>query len=341
MKLIIKTLRLQISGSFATAHGQVSHRDALWVGLEQNGLTGWGEATCVQYYGITLERLIKALEQVRAPLEAMEMTHPEVVYEQLQPILATEPFAVCALDMAGYDLYGKINRLPTWKYLGLTTEPVPLSSLTIGLIPVDQAISFLEAHPWPVYKIKLGGPQDRQLVEAVRNRTSATIRVDANAGWTPAEAVEMSAFLKDLDVEFIEQPLPATDLAGIRIIQGKMALPIMADESCHLPDDVVKCSPYYDAINIKLMKCGGITPARTMISEARQLGLKIMIGCMTETSVGISAAAQLLPLVDYADIDGPFLLKEDPAEGVRLVHGVVTYPDTPGNGCTPSSHQVI
>ena len=332
MKLIIKTLRLQISGSFATAHGQVSHRDALWVGLEQNGLTGWGEATCVQYYGITLERLIKALEQVRAPLEAMEMTHPEVVYEQLQPILATEPFAVCALDMAAYDLYGKINRLPTWKYLGLTTEPVPLSSLTIGLIPVDQAISFLEAHPWPVYKIKLGGPQDRQLVEAVRRRSGATIRVDANAGWTPDEAIEMSAFLKDMDVEFIEQPLPADDGEGIRAIQGRMALPIMADESCHLPEDVGGCAPYYDAINIKLMKCGGITPARAMIREARQLGLKIMIGCMTETSVGISAAAQLLPLVDYADIDGPFLLKEDPAEGVWLEDGKVFYPDSPGNG---------
>lgn len=341
MKLIIKPLRLEISASFATAHGQVSHRDAVWVGLEQEGNTGWGEATCVQYYGITPERLFRALERVRTPLLTLEITHPEIVYEQLQPVLADEPFALCALDMAAYDLYGKLHGHPTWKYLDLSVESVPLSSLTIGLIPVDQAVEFLESNPWPVYKIKLGGLQDRQLVEAVRNRTSATIRVDANAGWTPAEAVEMSAFLKAMDVEFIEQPLPATDLAGIRIIQGKMALPIMADESCHLPDDVVKCSPYYDAINIKLMKCGGITPARTMISEARQLGLKIMIGCMTETSVGISAAAQLLPLVDYADIDGPFLLKEDPAEGVRLVHGVVTYPDTPGNGCTPSSHQVI
>lgn len=334
MKLIVKPLRLEIAGSFSTAHGQVSHRDALWVGLEQDGQTGWGEATCVHYYGITPERLQQALERVRTLLLSLEITHPEVVYEHLQPVLADEPFALCALDMAAYDLFGKLNSLTTWKYLDLSVASVPLSSLTIGLIPVDQAVAFLEANPWPVYKIKLGGPQDRQLVEAVRSRSNATIRVDANAGWTPEEAIKMSAYLRDMDVEFIEQPLPASDLAGIRAIQGKMALPIMADESCHLPSDVASCGQYYDAINIKLMKCGGITPARAMITEARQLGLKIMIGCMTETSVGISAAAQLLPLVDYADIDGPFLLKQDPAQGVRLIDGVVTYPDVPGNGCS-------
>ena len=154
----------------------------------------------------------------------------------------------------------------------------------------------------------------------------------ANTAWTAEQTIANAPRLKELGVEFIEQPLKATDWEGMKLVHNESVLPVIADESCHIEADVAYCYGFFHGVNVKLMKCGGITPARAMIREARQLGLKIMIGCMTETSVGISAAAQLLPLVDYADIDGPFLLKEDPAEGVWLEDGKVFYPDSPGNG---------
>jgi L-alanine-DL-glutamate epimerase-like enolase superfamily enzyme len=187
---------------------------------------------------------------------------------------------------------------------------------------------------WPVYKIKLGTPDDLQVVQALRAYTDAVFRVDANCAWTAEQTVSNSAALASLGVEFIEQPLNPDDWEGMRVVHARAALPIIADESCLTEADVDRCHGLFHGINIKLVKCGGLSPAWRMIARARQLGLQVMVGCMCESTVGISAIAQLLPLLDYADIDGALLLDRDIAAGVRLERGRIHYPQTSGCGVT-------
>jgi L-alanine-DL-glutamate epimerase-like enolase superfamily enzyme len=191
----------------------------------------------------------------------------------------------------------------------------------------------MQERPWPLYKIKLGRPDmDLVLVEALRQHTDAVFRVDANCGWSAAEAVIKSKALNALGVEFIEQPLPANDWEGAKTVYEQSVLPIIADESCIVESDVDRCAGYFHGVNIKLTKCGGLTPARRMIDRARELGLSVMVGCMTESSVGISAIAQLLPLLDYADLDGAMLIANDPATGVTFDYGKVVYAPENGTG---------
>jgi L-alanine-DL-glutamate epimerase-like enolase superfamily enzyme len=185
---------------------------------------------------------------------------------------------------------------------------------------------------WPIYKIKLGTDHDLEIVRELRKHTQATFRVDANCGWSAEQAIRFAPELKKLGVEFIEQPLKADQWEDLKRVGQQSALPIIADESCIVEGDVKRCHGVFQGINIKLVKCGGLTPARRMIAEARKLGLSVMVGCMTESTVGISAIAQLLPLLDYVDMDGAVLLAEDVAEGVRLERGKCVYPDAPGHG---------
>ena len=193
----------------------------------------------------------------------------------------------------------------------------------------------MEETPWPVYKIKLGTDRDVAIVSELRKHTDAVFRVDANCAWNARETIENAPALKELGVEFIEQPLPADDWKGMEVVAHHCALPVMADESCQQESDVDRCALHFNGINIKLTKCGGLTPARRMIQKARILGLKVMVGCMTESSVGISAIAQLLPQLDYVDMDGAMLLKEDIASGVQITEGgKVRFPKIGGTGVT-------
>ncbi len=185
---------------------------------------------------------------------------------------------------------------------------------------------------WPIYKIKLGTPDDLKIVRELRRHTTAVFRVDANCSWTVEETIANSRELKALGVEFIEQPLAAGNWEGMKRVFAESALPVMADESCLVEEDVPRCLGFFHGINIKLVKCGGMTPARRMIDAARRLGLKVMIGCMTESTVGISAIAQFLPLLDYVDMDGAMLIARDVASGVRLEKGRALFPDENGNG---------
>ena len=189
----------------------------------------------------------------------------------------------------------------------------------IGIDKIDVMVAKMNEFPeWPVYKVKLGTDHDLEIVRELRRHTKARFRVDANCGWSADETIRNSTALKELDVEFIEQPLPAGRWDEQRRVYAESALPVFADESCIVPTDVSKCAGFFHGINIKLVKCGGLTPARRMIAEARQLGLQVMVGCMTESTVGISAIAQLLPLLDYVDMDGALLLARDIADGVTI-----------------------
>lgn len=211
-------------------------------------------------------------------------------------------------------------------------DKTPLTDYTIGIDTIDKMVAKMKEKPWPIYKIKLGTGQDLEIVTALRKHTDAILRVDANAAWTADEALAKLPALKDLGVELVEQPLAKDDWEGMKRLFDASPLPLIADESCVKEEDVQKCHGHFHGINIKLTKCSGITPARRMINTARSMDMKVMIGCMNESTVGSAAIAHLMPLLDYVDMDGPLLLSEDIATGLQYDFGKVTVSDQPGLG---------
>ena len=335
MQLKLHSFVLPLAHTFTISRESITSQPTLVVELIQDGVSGYGEATSNKYYGFTIERMARDLAALKPQLEATTLGEPAELWSQVAPALADDPFALCALDQAAHDLWGKLQGQPVWKVWGLSTEKTPLSNYTIGIDTIEVMVAKLnEFAGWPIYKIKLGTDRDVEIVRALREHTDATFRVDANCGWTADQTIAYAPQLKQLGVEFIEQPLKADRWDDLRRVRAESVLPIVADESCIVESDVARCHGVFHGINIKLTKCGGLTPARRMIAQARQLGLSVMVGCMTESSVGISAIAQLLPLLDHVDMDGAVLLAEDIADGVRLDRGRCIYPDVPGNGVT-------
>jgi L-alanine-DL-glutamate epimerase-like enolase superfamily enzyme len=333
MKLKLHAFDLPLAHTFTISRESITSQPTLIVELSQDGVSGYGEATSNKYYGFTIERMARELIGITPQLAGASLTDPALLWSQCYPTLKDDLFALCALDQAAHDLWGKLRGQPVWKLWGLSTENTPVSNYTIGIDSIDVMIAKLNDFPgWPIYKIKLGTDRDLEIVRELRAHTDAIFRVDANCGWTADQAINYAPELKKLGVEFIEQPLPPDQWDDLRRVGQESVLPIIADESCIVESDVRRCAAVFHGINIKLVKCGGLTPARRMIDEARQLGLKVMVGCMTESTVGISAIAQVLPLLDYVDMDGAVLLAEDIAKGVRLDHGRCIYPDRPGNG---------
>ncbi len=333
MKLVLHQFELPLKHVFRISREATSVQPTLIVELRDGDFRGFGEATTNPYYGVTLEKMVRALAEVRDAIESHTATDPESLWQKLAPQLQDCPFALCAVDQAACDLWGKVEGRPVYDLWGLSGENLPVSNFTIGIDQIDVMVAKLQEMPgWPIYKIKLGTDHDLEIIQQLRRHTSAVFRVDANCGWTAEQTLQNAEALAAYQVEFIEQPLPAENRSDQQRIFAESKLPLIADESCIEPDDVSRCQGFFHGINIKLVKCGGLTPARRMIAEARQLGLKVMVGCMTESTVGISAIAQLLPLLDYVDMDGAALLAEDIASGVTVDQGVCRYPDTPGSG---------
>jgi L-alanine-DL-glutamate epimerase-like enolase superfamily enzyme len=233
-------------------------------------------------------------------------------------------------------MYGKLRNKPLHQLWNLDYNKAPICDYTIGIDTVEKMVEKMTEKPWPIYKIKVGVPGDVELVAALRKHTDAVFRVDANAGWSLDEALEKIPQLKELGVEFIEQPLAKDNWDGMKLLYKESPLPLIADEACVVEADVEKCHQYFHGINIKLTKCSGITPARRMIDKARELEMKIMIGCMNESTIGSAAIAHLAPLVDYIDMDGPLLLAEDIATGLTYEQGKVSVSDKPGLGIATS-----
>jgi L-Ala-D/L-Glu epimerase len=318
---------------FSISRESTSVQPTLIVELTDGIHRGFGEATTNKYYGATIPLMKEALEKVRPLVESAEPLDPAKMWEQTSPLLAENPFAQCALDEAAHDLWGKQQGAPVYKLWGLTTERIPQSNFTIGIDTIEVMVKkLLEMPGWPIYKIKLGTKYDLDIVRELRKHTAAVFRVDANCGWTADEAIFNSYELAKLGVEFIEQPLPADDWASVKRVYENGALPIVADESCISEEDVKRCVGHFHGVNVKLVKCGGLTPGKRMVVEARELGMKAMVGCMTESTVGISAIAQLLPLLDYVDMDGAALLASDIATGVKVDRGTCIYPAINGTG---------
>jgi L-alanine-DL-glutamate epimerase-like enolase superfamily enzyme len=333
MKLRILDFDLPLQHPFTISRETITSQPTVIVQLQEGGRSGYGEAVANNYYGFSSTNIRSDLERVRSLVETAELQDPAELWSRLHPRLKDNPFALCAIDQAAHDLWGKQQGKPVYELWGLNTKRCPLTDYTIGIDDIDVMVAKMNQFPdWPVYKIKLGTERDLDIVRELRKQTQATFRVDANCGWTADETIENSIELKKLGVEFIEQPLPADQWDAMLRVRQQSALPVIADESCIVEEDVDRCRDYFHGVNIKLMKCGGLTPARRMIDRARELGLQVMVGCMTESSVGISAIAQLLPLLDYVDMDGALLLAHDIASGVTIEKGRCIYPDVNGNG---------
>lgn len=335
MRLILHPVTLELKEPFTISRGTYYHRKALVVELSAAGKSGYGEASEHAYYGVDLAELLSKAESLRPVIEKYSFDNPENLWRFLHPQLSGFSFLQCAIDNAAHDLYGKLSRQPSGRIWGLSSGVLPKTSFTLSIDTIEKMVEKVKSSPFDIFKIKLGTPNDLELVETLRRHTDAVFRVDANCAWTAGQAIEYSFILKDLGVEFIEQPLPARDWQGMQEVFQKSALPVIADEACRLEQDVEKCAGVFHGINIKLMKCGGLTPALRMIKKARELELKVMCGCMVESSVGVAAVAQLLPLLDYVDMDGPLLIANDPAEGPEIKpDGTVVLPEGNGLGVT-------
>lgn len=332
IKINYHSYNLPFRHPFTIASGTKTHQPSLVVELEWNGIKGYGEAPAITYYHISVEEMINELEKKKKWVSQFAFTDPERYWHYLHHLFPNNPFLVCALDMAAWDIYGKLKRKPLYQLWGLSFDSAPLTDYTIGIDTVDKMVEKMQEKPWPIYKVKLGTKEDLAIMKALRHYSNAIFRVDANAGWKLEDALEILPLLKQLGVEFVEQPLHKEDWEGMKKLYQLSPLPLVADEACVSEKDVAKCKDHFHGINIKLTKCSGITPARRMISEARKLDMKVMMGSMNESTVGSAAIAQLLPLLDYVDMDGPLLLAEDIADGLRYEFGKIYISDAPGLG---------
>ncbi|MBS1513254.1 MAG: dipeptide epimerase [Bacteroidetes bacterium] len=334
MKVKYAIHQLPFTHPFTISKGTKTHQPTFIVELDFMGIKGYGEAPAIAYYNIPVEQMAADLEAKKIFIEKYAFNDPERFWHYLHHLFPQNHFLVCALDMAGWDIYGKLKKQPLYQLWKLDTATSPITDFTIGIDTIEKMVVKMKEQPWPIYKVKVGVDGDIEMVAALRQHTDAVLRVDANAGWTLEQALQKIPQLKALGVEMVEQPLAKDDWEGMKVLYEQSPLPLYADEACVYENDVERCYRHFHGINIKLTKCSGITPARRMISKARELNMEVMIGCMNESSVGTAAIAQLAPLLDKVDMDGPLLLNEDIAQGVQFGFGKIIYNTKPGLGIT-------
>lgn len=336
MQLSFRPYRLDLIHTFTVSKNSRNHTPDVLTFLEYDGVTGYGEASMPPYLGETQESVCAFLSKV----DLSQFTDPfcmEEILDYVEHVAPGNPSAKAAIDIALHDLVGKLLGQPWYRIWGLSPQKTPYTSFTIGIDTpeiVQQKVG--EASPYKILKVKVGVPNDRLTIETIRNLTDKPICVDANEGWKDKhKALEMIEWLASQNCLFVEQPLPKEMLEETAWLKEHSPLPIIADEAIQEPDDIVHIYGAYDGINIKLMKSAGIYKSYHMAITARTIGMKVMIGCMTETSCAISAAAQLSPLADWADLDGNLLISNDCYNGMQIIDGKVTLDNTPGIGVSP------
>src|SRR5690606_35658985 len=280
-----KHYNLTLKHPFTISRYTVETQSTVIVSISNGEFTGYGEATVNPYYQSTVEKIQHSIKKLSSIIQESDSKHPKQLWQELEPHLKDDYFTLCALDCAYWDLYAKIRNNTLRSFWSSGIKHVPLTNYTIGIDSIENMKAKILEKPWPIYKIKLGTDHDVEIVQALREITDAVFRIDANGGWTAEKAIINIEALCDLNVEFIEQPLKADDWKGMELLRHKSLLPIIADESCQRLEDVDRCAEYFHGINIKLMKCGGFTPALEMIEKAKKQYLMIMAGCMTESSV--------------------------------------------------------
>ncbi|MFN8475579.1 MAG: dipeptide epimerase [Anaerolineae bacterium] len=333
MRLTWEPLTLRLASAFNIAHGSYTERHNVLVRLDAGDVVGLGEAAVVPYLGESREGVVATLEAAVAAL-GEDAWLVEDILDALPPGSAA---ARSAIASALYDILGRRLGQPLWRIWGLNPARAPLTSVTIGIDTPEAMAAQAQALNAPILKVKLGGPDDLALVRAIRGVTHALIRVDANAGWSRAAAAALIPQLADLGVEFVEQPLAAEDTDGLRWLRGRSPLPLFADESVRSTADVARLAGVVDGVVVKLAKFGGIREARRAIDLAHALGMRVMLSCMVESTLGVSAAAHLAPLCEYADLDGPLLIANDPFEGMAYDGARLLLPTAPGLGVHPVS----
>jgi len=335
MKFRFYPYTLELRHTFTLATSSRTTTPDMMVEVEQDGIIGYGEASMPPYLGESQESARKFLEKVDLSQYASLFTLEEIL-ARIDAIAPGNPAAKAAMDIALHDWLGKKMKQPWYAIWGLDPSKTPVTSFTIG-IDTQEVVrqKTKEADIYKVLKVKLGRETDKLMIETIREVTDKPIRVDVNQGWTDrAEALKMIEWLAAKKIEFVEQPMPKEKVDDLAWLRERSPLPIVGDEGVQRLADVRKAQGVYDGINIKLMKCTGMREAHKMVLLARALGLKVMLGCMTETSCAISAAAQLSPLADWADLDGAVLIKNDLFTGATIVDGKVTLTKTPGIGIT-------
>jgi len=335
MKLSVRPMTLDLRTTFRVSHGASDQRHNVLVCLEHEGLTGYGEAAAVFYYGETQESLMAYLEKI--------------------PPLGDDPFALegilnslpeetqagrAAVDIALHDLWGKLLRQPLYRLFGLSPSPLPKTSFTISIDKPEIMAQRAKEANYPIIKIKLDAHAPEAQVAAICHATDARLRVDANAAWTPEQALDVITRLASYNLELVEQPLSANDPEAFRWLHDQLrsrgvTLPIFADESVKTSQDVTKFAGAIDGVVVKLMKAGGLREAMRTIHTARAHGMQVMLSCMIESSVGVTAAAHLAPLCDHLDLDGPLLIANDPFVGLCYAGADLSIPDAPGIGVIP------
>ena len=334
MKLEFELLRLKPRHPFKIAREVQTECEVFIVQLTWEGITGLGEAAPSSYYGEDSATAHKALKKIAGKVDGdLETVRGSLAAGKLRRALGAHASVRAALDVALWDIEGKKENQPLYELLGLDPAETPATSFSIGMDTpevMDKKVD--EAEPYRIFKIKMGIPGDMALLDRVIARSGKRIRVDAHEGWDLETALLMSRELNERGIEFIEQPIHHREEEALRELKRLSPLPIILDESIIDPEDVAARRDQGHGINIKLMKCGGITPALMLIEEARKADLRVMLGCMLETSVAITAAAHLSPLVDYADLDGNLLLADDPFVGVTVTNSKLVLPNRPGLG---------
>jgi len=321
---------------FVIARGGASEHRLIRVRIiGDDGIEGWGEAAPNRFYGETADTALGALARLAPIVEQCDAWAIEDVEAEMNRAIRFNGSVKSAISAALHDLAGKRLGVPVYKLWGLNPANAPLSSFTIAIAANDDELRqrVEQASAYPVLKVKLGTDHDEQIIRSVRAAApTKVLRVDANAAWTAKRALRMVDVLVECGVEYVEQPLPAHDIDGLRFVRERSVLPVIADESCVVAGDIPRLVGAVDGINIKLSKCGGLREALKMIATARSHGMLVMAGCMIETSLGITAAAHFAPLLDYADFDGAALLSDDPYAGARIDQGRITIPNAPGLG---------
>ncbi|MEO8596537.1 MAG: dipeptide epimerase [Candidatus Solibacter sp.] len=337
--LTTRIVRLNLQHTWTTTMSSSQYRDTLHTTFTHAGITGHGEGAPIVRYKEDAASAQKAVESVRDLLTSTDpMQFNKIMAEVFRRVLG-EWAAKSALDIALMDWVGKKLGIPLYSYFGLDPKDAPVTTFSIGIdTPEITKQKTREADPYPVLKVKVGLATDEATIEAVRSVTKKPLRVDANEGWKDKEeAVRKINWLEKMGVEFIEQPMPAEMLEETRWVRSKVHIPIIADEACQHATDIPKLAECFDGVNVKLDKSGGVLEAYRMLSLAKSLKMKTMLGCMISSSVTVTAAAHLSPFVDYADLDGNLLISNDPYHGVRVVNGKLILPKTPGLGLTPAA----
>ncbi len=335
MKISHEVIRLQTRHPFVIARGgYAAHENVVVTITDKDGVEGIGEAAPNRYYGESVATVAAALEQFAPVLGSADSWSLEAIDVSLNRVLRGNNSAKSAISAALHDIVGKRLGIPVHRLWGLDPADAGESSFTIGIADNDglrQRVA--DAAGYPILKVKLGTDRDMEIIRVVRDAApDKRIRVDANAAWTASHAVMMIDFLADNQIEFVEQPVAQHDIDGLRFVRSRSKLPIFADESCLVSTDVPRLAGAVDGVNLKLAKCGSLREALRIVHVARAFGMSVMAGCMIESSLGISAIAQLAPLLDHADFDGAALLSNDPYEGATITGGKIRLTDEPGLG---------